>query len=247
MKKIILIVIGVALAGLLAALLINQENASTEEINMKVLGDPMDATIEFYQAWHDAELSTTTDPMTENLLAHPRLSGNVLTYLTAALAEEGTEVNPVLCQTKIPPQIGTRLSFALENQAEVHVLARGLDERSPRMAVVKLIGVDGEWVINEINCTNGESGPEREFSFDREGFLLQSVPPPYDPEYWHIVFEDNGVKGRAAPLFFDSSSICISPDGSESVCDPASFTDATPMRVQGEMIETGVNVNRITF
>lgn len=249
MKKIILIAVIVALAGVILAVFLfnNQENTATEQLNTEVLADPMDAVLEFYAPWHEAELSTTSDPMTENLLANPRLSEELRAKLTTAMAEEGAEVNPVLCLTEVPPKIGTRVSYALPNQAEVHVLARGLDAPSPRMAVVKLIGVNGEWVINEIDCANGESGPEREFSFERDGFLLKDVPAPLNPEYWHVVFEENGIQGNTAPLFFDTSSICIAADGNETVCDETSFTNATPARVQGEMSEEGVSVKRITF
>jgi len=250
MKKTHLIILAVVLIGLIAVLfLVNRDKdaGNPDEVTLEVLGDPMDATTEFYRAWHEAELSTTTDPQTENLINHPRLSEEVRTSLTESLNDEGTEVNPVLCQTVVPPRFGTKLSYILDNEAEVHVLARGLDERSSRTAVVKLNGVNGEWVISSISCAHGESGPEREFTFEKEGFLLKSVPPPLNPDYWHLVFKENGVDGHTAPLFFNASSTCVMTDGTEQVCDPSTFSEPAKALTQGEMSEIGVDVKRITF
>lgn len=247
-KKIIFALIGIVLIGLLIAYFVTNKNTdvATESESIAITGDPIDAVMEFYDAWHSAELSTSTNPYTENLLTHPRLSEKVRAELTTALSEEGSEVNPVLCQTSLPPRIGSKVSYILDNQSEVHVLARGFEKRSPRMAVIKLIGQNGDWVINNIDCVNGESGPEREFNFDREGFLLKSVPPPLNPDYWHLVFEENGKNGHTAPLFF-SDSVCTALDGSTATCNPDSFTDATKALVQGEMTEAGVDVKRVTF
>jgi hypothetical protein len=126
-------------------------------------------------------------------------------------------------------------------------LARGLEERSPNVAVVTLGGDTGEWLITDIRCAQGESGPEREFSFDREGHLLKSVPPPLNPDYWHLVFEENGINGHTAPLFFDESSTCVALDGTEATCNTDNFVDATKALVQGEMTESGVEVKRVTL
>lgn len=249
MKKIFLIIFAIALIALLAFLFstMRQDGSVTTGDQNAALGDPMDATLEFYQAWHEAELSTTTDPQTENLLDHPRISEEVRLALTNALNEDDREVNPVLCQTTVPPRIGTKVSYTLDNQAEVHVFARGFEERSSRTAVVELSGDSGEWLITRINCANGEQGPDREFTFAREGSLLKSVPPPLNPEYWHLVFEEDSVNGHTAPLFFDENSTCVMTDGSETQCDPDTFTDATRAFVQGNMTEAGVNVVRVTF
>ncbi len=251
MKKIIVVVVVVVALGLVATILLTRQagfsTPTTEVVNQVPIGDPMDATMEFYGPWLAAELSTSSDPQTENLLAHPRLTSELSTGLTSALEDTTLEVNPVLCQTSIPPRIGTKLSYRLDTKAEVHVLARGLEDRSTRIAVVTLTAQNGEWVISDITCSNGETAPEREFSFDKEGFLLKNVPPPLNADNWHLVFEENGVMGHTAPLFFSPESTCIATDTTSTVCSPDTFTEPSKALVQGEMAEAGVSVQRVTF
>ncbi len=211
------------------------------------LEDPRDAVLDFFNPWHEAALSTTTDPQTANLRSSPQLSDALQEQLAEVYTKEDTQLDPVLCQATPPPRIGTRLSYVEDAQAEVHVFARGLSERSSNLAVVQLTGESGEWRIVDIRCVTGESAPEREFTFDREGHLLKNVPPPLNPDHWHLVFEQEGVNGYTAPLFFNESSICVAPDGSESVCDENTFVAATEALVQGEMTEEGVTVVRMTL
>ena len=251
MKKIVIIVGALALLGLVIFLVVQQASSPTTDQDdtsstMTPTEDPLDVTLDFYNAWLEAELSTTTSPETADLLSHTTLSDPLRQTLRDSLTQEQLAVHPVLCQTSIPPRIGGKLSYVLDQQAEVHILARGLEERSARMAVVTLSAQAGKWVITGISCSNGETAPEREFAFDREGFLLKSVPPPLNAEYWHLVFEENGIMGHTAPLFFGATATCIAIDGSSATCDPDSFVEPTKVLVQGEITEAGVNVARVT-
>lgn len=209
-------------------------------------GDPLEATLTFYQEYLAIAQDPSVDPIASSLVQDSRLSKQVQSYIKEARSN-GVTVDPVLCQSEIPEKVRAKEIFASDTQAKVQVLGRGSTGKSPEQAMVTLAVVDGQWQIQEIACLLGESAPEREFTFDREGFLLKSVPPPLNPDYWHLVFEENGEKGHTAPLFFDGNSTCIALDGTESVCDESTFTDATRARVQGNMTEVGVEVVRVTF
>ena len=205
-----------------------------------------DITSEFYKSWLVAVQSTTTDPYQAGLSTDQLLTDNVRTYLVDAQKDaEVSMIDPVLCLSFVPKRIGVKSIFASDTSAEVQVLARGNDDKASEYAVVGLIAVEGKWKIDAIACMFGESAPDREFPFDREGFLLKGVPPQLDSNFWYLVFEENGKAGHVAPLTFDSSSVCISPEGSESVCDPNQFVNPSQAHVQGGMTEAGAIVQRI--
>ncbi|NCT02026.1 hypothetical protein GW766_02120, partial [Candidatus Parcubacteria bacterium] len=128
---------------------------------------------------------------------------------------------------------------------QVMVLTRGGEEKSPYQDIVTVAVVDGKWRITEISCAQGEIAPERAYDFEHEGFLLKSVPPPLDPQYWHLVYEENGQLGHTVPLFFSAESICIDGAGNESICVPTQFTDASPAFLQAAMTEAGAAVRRL--
>lgn len=251
MKKYLIIIAGIV-AVVAVVVFISQQTAMAPEKSMtgadetRPTEDPLDVTINFYNDWLAAEQSTSTSPQVAGLLKRPVLAPELQATLLTKLETPDSTVNPVLCQVAIPPRIGGKSSYTLDTKAEVHVLARGLDERSSRMAVVTLTAVAGKWVISDIACSSGEMAPEREFSFDREGFLLKSVPPPLDATRWHLVFEENGVMGHTAPLFFNTDSVCVAVDQTSGPCDSTTFTEPSKALVQGEMTEAGVTVKRVT-
>lgn len=248
MNKQIVIIIGVIVVGVIAVVWLssNSDQVSLGENESAIPeDDAMDFTLSYYNEWLNAVLSTTTDPVTAGLANDARLHEDVQAYL--AEYDYSNELDPVLCQTAAPNRVGAKASYVMDREAQFLILARGLEEKSSRQAVVDIAAQDGKWVISTITCTEGESAPEREFTFEREGFLLKSVPPPLDPEYWHLVFEERGVAGHTAPLFFNESSICVSIKGEESVCDPDAFVEAEAVLIKGQMTEAGVDVVRIEF
>jgi hypothetical protein len=211
-------------------------------------GDALDVTIDFYNEWLAASLSTTTNPFESGLINSTVLSDEV----RAAILEnrenraEG-DLDAVFCQAEVPERVGGKEILKLEREAQIMILARGFEERSPYQAVVTLGAVKGEWQIIKIDCLQGEVAPVREFDFERTGFLLKSVPPPLNPEYWHLVYEEAGKPGHTIPLFFDAESICIAADGTEGICDPSSFVEPAKALVQAAMLDTGADVRRVTF
>jgi len=80
-----------------------------------------------------------------------------------------------------------------------------------------------------------------------EGNLLKSVPPPYDPNYWHLVYAQNGTLGYVVPLFFSAMSMCTDIRGNESVCDPSQFIEVQKVMLRGDMTELGVEVKQLEF
>lgn len=208
-----------------------------------VVGEPVDVVLEFYEPWLLAAQSTTTDPYKEGYAKSLLLSPELRNKVAKGKGRVDTEVDPVLCNTFAPLQLSTRLVSQLEGQAQVLVLSR--DTVQTGQAVVDLIQEGEGWYINDITCSPGEFGPEREFSFDTEGFLLKSVVAPLNPAYWHLVFEQRGVAGYAAPLFFGPDSTCISTDKKETVCNPSTFVEPSRAHVKGQMTELGVEVKRV--
>lgn len=234
-------IIGIAIIGLLVL-----QGRSTEPslvVTEIPLGDPLDAAADFYGEWLDAARSTSTDPYQAGLATAPVLSEVVRVKLATAQLDEST-IDPVFCQEELPRRVRLKPVFAQDTEAQYMVLP---DEVVPDRAMVTVRAVDGDWQITDISCISAEQGEEREFTFERTGNLLKSVPPPLDPEYWHIVFEENGQQGHAAPLFFDPTSVCVSESGTESVCDPSTFVEAAKVTVQGQMTESGVEVKRVQF
>lgn len=251
MKKqlIVLAVIAIIIAGIAAMWFASSDSsnqAGSEQVG--VPGEPLDLTLEFYQEWRALAAGTSTDPYATLRTESPLLT----TELKATLATTTRTPNgldAVLCQATVPERLAGRILYELENAAQVTMVPRGGEEKSPHWAVVTLERANAEsgWQITTIECTNGESGPEVEYSVDREGFLLKSVPEPYEAGQWHLIFEQMGQLGYVVPLFFDESTTCIQLDGSEAVCDPDTFTEASRVRVQGQMLETGAELERVEF
>ncbi len=251
MRNKLIVISGVALL-LIALLWFNlfkaEPDMTTEPVSTVPTEDPLDVTIEFYNMWLDATHSTTTNPKDAGLRENVILSNEVRKYIndtdTTPLANN---LEPVLCQTAIPARIGGKTIYKQDTAAQVQVLARGGETKSPYQALVDLKAVEDKWQISQIVCSSGEVAPVREFDFEQEGYLLKSVPPPLDSNFWHLVYEQRGEKGHTVPLFFDDKTICISLNQTESICDPSSFIEPALVFIQADMLESGAVVKKLHF
>lgn len=210
--------------------------------------DALDAAMAFFDQWLAETQSTTTDPFTSGLINSTRLSDEVRTMIQDKQVNkvEG-DLDAVLCQMTVPERVGGKEVFKADTEAQIMILARGFETKSPYQTVATLSAVDGLWQITKIECLQGEVPPEREYDFERTGFLLKSVPAPYTAGNWHLIYEENGTPGHVLPLFFDTESICVAADGAETVCDPNQFIEPSEVLLQADMLDTGADVRRVTF
>ena len=243
MKKITIIGLVVVLVVVGIIGLVFMKKSDVQEVS-KV--DAVDTVGNFYNGWLKAAQDTTADPNRATLAKSPILSKTLRDRLVAAIKQSNTTPDPVLCQTVVPENISLRGVF--EDASEAQVLVTSKNKEITEQALVMLIRHNDGWYINDIQCSLGEFAPEREFSFEREGYLLKgSVPAPYDSKNWHLVFEDRGVSGHVVPLFFDSESQCTSLDDTKTVCAPDQFIEAKKVFIRGQMSERGVTVNQQEF
>lgn len=248
MKKLIVIFVGLVILAGLYIFLNKSKTVETNTASDAPAEDPFDVTLEFYNDWLSASLSTTTDPKAAGLFDSEILSAEVRTYIANTESTPlPNNLNPVLCQSEVPARVGGKSIFTQDTDAQVQILARGLETKSPYQALVDLKAMNGKWQITKITCVQGDTAPEREFGFEKEGYLLKSVPPPLDSNFWHLVYEENGIQGHTVPLFFDETSLCIKADQSETACDPNSFTEPTLVLIQADMLETGAVVKKLHF
>lgn len=242
-KKTLFVIIGAIVLIGVGILLSNSSDTQSKNETVKELGDPRDTVSEFYGDWKRALESTSTDPQAAGLYDDPRLSAEVQAYLRAYPAD--TALDPALCLSIVPPRIGAKPVFTLEDTAQFIVFPGKVDAM-PERALVDVAVVDGMWKITKIDCISGESAPDVEFTFDREGSLLKSDQAPLSGDTWYLIFEENGKDGHFAPLFFDEQSMCLTND-SEAICDPGTFINPSTATVKGEMTEAGVEVKRVEF
>lgn len=209
-----------------------------------VAGDPLDLTIDFYTEWLGVVTQEDVDPHTSPVASNPLLSSRMQELIKSFDAADA-EPDPILCQNEVPSDLRSRPVFVHDDSAQILITPRNGDDLLQQIQVTLKMGGTG-WLITDIICTNGEVAPDREFSFAREGQLLKDVPPPLNREYWHLVFEQNGVMGHTVPLFFETESICISQEGIESGCNQENFTQTAKVFIEGEMTEAGLAVKRLT-
>jgi len=209
-----------------------------------VEGEPIDVTLEFYEKWLIARQSEDSNPYSLNLDEDISLSAELSQQLSDKEGDLVDGRDPVLCQMSVPESLRTVPSFSNDEAAQFLVLSatKGLDGQ----ASVSLRKNGDLWMITKITCGSGEQDPNQgEFSFDKEGLLLKNVPPPLDSQYWHIVFEQDGVFGHTAPLLLGNESVCVSSEGVEELCSDSMFTDTQKVHVQGQMSEAGIEVKKI--
>ena len=241
MKNKIKVIVLVVLAVVVVFALVSINGSSKQEVSRL---DATDTAVGFYDKWLAAVESTETDPYKEDLAKSPILSKELKEKIKEAKKSES--IDPVLCQTKAPEDISTRRVSELEK--EVQILITSKDKNVSEQTLVTLKKLNGGWYIDDISCSAGEVAPEREFSFEEEGFLLKdSIPAPFDSNNWHLVFEEDGVAGHVVPLIFDSESQCVDLDGNKAVCDSSRFVEATKVSIKGQMTERGANVKILEF
>jgi hypothetical protein len=219
----------------------NSSNGEGGDNNQAVSTDePLDIVSDFYGSWLEAAKSTSTDPYASGVATLPILSEALRTKLAAA--RESSEPDPVLCQAGLPEKIKSKVVFQLEDKAQIMVKTSDADQ-----SIVSLLHKENGWFIDDIECSHGDVAPEREFSFDNEGFILKGVPPTLDPDYWYIVFTENNEPGHSVPLTFDGGSTCGPAGGTLASCNPDQFLPVAKAHVYGEMGDTGIVVKRLEF
>lgn len=209
-----------------------------------VEGEPINITLDFYEAWLAARGVGDNEPFTRGLLNYEQISPELrekLATFDGKLGEE--EQDPVLCQSSVPAGLRTLPVYVQEESAQILVMSTTKGQSG--QAVVSLASKNNLWRITDITCGNAESGPQGEFSFEKSGFLLKQVPEPLDSNYWHLVFQEAGVLGHAVPLFMNNETVCVLKDGSTTTCSDNVLKETEPARVFGELGETGVQVKRI--
>lgn len=218
------------------------QNLDIQEVST---GDPVDIVLDFYNPWLEASRSTSTSPYVSGFASGKLLSSALRTRLMSTEGNADTEIDPVLCQTTTPARVTGRVVSEQEDVIRVLVMAK--EKELTGQSVFTLRRQNDGWFIDDIVCSPGEFDLPREFSFDREGYLLKNVPLPLNQNSWHIVFEENGELGHAVPLFFGATSTCMAIDKNESVCSPDQFVEATKIHAYGQMTESGIDVARLEF
>lgn len=203
--------------------------------------DAIDTVINFYGDWLDAVKNpTSADPSRKDLVSSPLLSKALSDRLSRPEQTTTTGPDPVLCQTRIPENISTTRVY--EDADSAQVLVKSRDKKATEQALVTLVKQSDGWRIATIECSAGEFAPEKEFSFEMEGYLLKgSIPAPFNKSNWHLVFEENGKLGNVVPLFFDAKTQCTDLNGAKLVCADQ-LKETTKVFIQGQMTERGVTV-----
>lgn len=245
-KFIILTVLAFIVVCAIVLLQKNETNITkTDEPNIPVEADPVDTVMDFYNQWVDARTATDTDPYAAGLNQNEDLTDLLKAELTAAQESFTTEnTDPILCISTVPEGLKTRTVSRTDTTALVLLTERG--GAGLPIALVRLVGVNGQWKLDNIDCNAGETGPTLgDYTFDRTGFLLKdSVQPPLDPNNWYLVYESDGINGYTAVLNFTDASNCTSQTGESATC-PNSLYEAEYVHVQGNMTEAGVEVVQI--
>ena len=241
MKKTKVIAIIIILLGIIGLIWVFSKGEPEQQVSKL---DAVDTAGEFYQNWLNALKAPNAEPNIKTLSESPILSKSLREKIKNAQKDSETALDPVLCQTEVPEDISMRRVFITEDEAQMLVTSKNKEVTD--QATVILRGYNDGWYIDDIQCSLGEFAPEREFSFEKEGFLLKdSIPEPYNPKNWHLVFEENGQSGHVVPLFFDSETQCTDLSGKESICKPEEFTEATKVFVRSQMTERGADVKQL--
>jgi len=239
MNKRIIYSIGLLiLIAIIVAVWALSRNNST---NVGVSGEPVDVVSDFYSAWFNASLSTTTNPYDSVVAVSPALSEEMRERLQGT--QEDAESYPDLCGATASERFRAKSVFETEDEAQILVLPGR--ETGTGQALVSLSAVQNGWLITDISCEEGESAPEREFTFEQEGTLLKDVSPPLDSQYWHLVFEEGADMEQTIPLFFDASSICVDQSMSDTVCETDMLVQGAKVFVQGDLTEEGLEVKQL--
>lgn len=212
-------------------------------ISRESKNESIDVVLDFYNQWIEERLSEETDPYKSGLARDPILNEEVRIYLNDARKDD---IDPVLCHEGVPSKIRTKVIFDVDGEAQILILpkAEGLE----RWPLIDLKVIDDLWHITNIACSQGEVAPEKEFTFEREGFLLKdSVRPPLNAANWHLVFAENGQMGFTTELSFTEESECRDEKDDVIDCEGGHFGEGKKVFVQGDAGETAVAVKRLRF
>ena len=236
-----IIVGGIALL-IVAGIIISVSNGKKADEQAVSTDDPIDIAIDFYDEWLDAVVATGTDPYQAGLADKPILSQALRTQLTSTQGAEG--VDPVLCQSVPPVKTGSRTLYEQEDMVQILILSRKPAQAG--QATLTLRSANGGWYIDDIQCSQGESAPEREFDFTSEGLMLENYKLSDVQVRWHLGYTQDDAWVKTVPLFFNADSMCVNSAGEEAVCDIDQFTDTQKVLMQGSMTEAGLTVQRVT-
>ena len=246
MEKKKLLIIGFLAILIIAGLIYivtNSKTSQTEEVAVDVIkSDPIDTAVDFYDEWLRLTSKADTTPYAEGMIDTPVLTEAFKEKLLAAQGDyEAGLSDPVLCRTELPTSIRSKEVSRQAQSAQILVL--GPRKAADALALVKLVGEDGQWKINDVSCEAGETAPEiGEFNFEREGFLLKdSVPPPLNSDNWHLVYEDQGLQGLTAELTLRETTVCTNKVG-ESITCGSNFFEAMKVAIKGNVSEVGLSV-----
>jgi hypothetical protein len=225
-----------------------ETNLASEDIQMRgIPGESIDVALDFFEAWSEARLSTTTDPYQAQLVERQEVGVSLKKKLLESETQfRETSFDPVLCQNEVPGKF--RAKSVYENEQGAQILIMPKEKEGGIQSIVTISKHDGLTEIVDISCSAGEQAlVQGEYHFDTVGFLLkQSVQPPLDPQYWHLVFAQGGVLGYTVPLFFSEISMCAI-DGVEQSCNDGLLMETMKVQIQGSMTEAGVEVSRLTL
>lgn len=243
MKRTTIGIIAIVLIGIIAVLWFSngKQLVPNDKQYAAPTEDPIDVSVSLIDGWLQNVLATTSVSLAEYLETAPALTETAKENVLARAAIQ-SEIDPLLCREETPTRVGGKIVYATETEAQVSVIARGV-EKTPQQTLVTVAAEKGEWVITEVACSNGEVGaPIGEFSFVQQGRLVrESAPAPYDATAWHVIFP--GVDGSVGivPLLFSDASQC---GGGEDLttCDQSTFSEGEQVVVKANMVEAGAEV-----
>lgn len=243
MKKIKIVGVVLVLAAIVALVWFFANRDSKQKVSTL---DAVDIVGDFYHGWlKAAQAPDAAEPNLGTLAKSPILSKSLKNKIKNA-QKDSDATDPVLCQTVVPEDISIRRVYVNKDEAQMVVTSK--NKSVANQALVTLNSLDGGWYINDIQCSLGEMAPDREFSFEKEGYLLKnSIPKPYNPKNWHLIFEENGEAGHVVPLLFDTESQCTDLGKNKSVCKPDQLTEVTKVFIRGQMTEYGATVKQLEF
>ncbi len=241
-QKIIVIVGGIVLiAVILSAIYFFSKKQKEQEVSKY---EPVDVAVDFYKKWEGEVLAENTDPYKSGLQNTLILSPQLREKLKSTEGQPADAVDPVLCGKTADVKISTRRVFESENESQILVTSK--DKEQTGQTMFKILKYKEGWYIDDITCSPGEFGEDKEFTFEREGFLVKgSNLESFDSALWYIVFEEDGQPGHYAPLVLGSKSVCVDKDGKENTCDTEKFSDLSKIFVRGQMTEGGVDVVKL--
>lgn len=200
--------------------------------------DPIDIALDFYSDWKTGVFDSL-DNFT--LYQSNILSKDLKEKFKKSKGDFGSENDPVLCGIDMDSGVTIRKVYNSEDSIQLLVLSR--DSLNTNQSIITLTKLNDGWYIENIRCADGEMGEEREFSFDREGYLLrESSPAPLSTDNLNLMFEEEGGDPFSfVPLIFNDESRCIE-DGNEGSCDIGKYKESDSAKVKGQMTESGVEV-----